>query len=86
MMNNNLLNEDLRAKNGNGISPSEVSWDSMTSALILNTDKDGASSRRDCRTSELSFFQQATGPTMVSVHTMTARNPADPYNPNFSMH
>ena len=80
-MMNNLFNDDLCANNGDSIPPSEVSWDSMTSALILNADKDGAFDSWDRRTSELSFFQQATDQTMLS--TMTATNPADPYNPNF---
>ena len=93
------FNDDLSAKNGNSISPPEVSWDSMTSALILNDGKDVASNGRnyctselsffqqatsddqDCCTLELSFFQQATDQTTVS--TMTATNPANPYNPNF---
>ena len=53
----------------------EVSRDSTTS--------DGAANGRDSRTSALSLYQQVTGPTMVSVATMTATNPADPYNPTF---
>ena len=87
MMNNNLLNNDLHTNNhGNIIPPSEVSWDSTTSALILNDGKDGSSDSQDRRTLALSFFQQATGPTMVSVSTMTATNPADPYNPTFFLY
>ena len=105
MMNNNLLNNDLRANNnGNSIHPSEVSQDSTMSDLILDDGKDGSYDGRNRRTSALSFFDQAipkgrdhralglslsgqvTGPTMVSVSTMTATNPADPYNPTFFMH
>ena len=71
-MMNNILNDDLRANNGNIIPPSEVSRDSMTSTLILNADKDGASDGWDCCTSGFSFFQQATDQTTVSVSTMTA--------------
>ena len=41
---------------------------------------------RDHRTLGLSLLGQVTGPTMVSVSTMTATNPADPYNPTFFMH
>ena len=53
----------------------EVSRDSTTS--------NGAANGQDSRTLALSLYQQVTGPTMVSVSTMTATNPVDPYNPTF---
>ena len=99
-MMNNILNDDLRANNGNIIPPSEVSQDSTMTNSILNDAKDGSYNGRnplsffdqaipdgqDHRTLGLSSSGQVTGPTMVSVSTMTATNPADPYNPTFFMH
>ena len=98
MMNNNLPYDDVHANNnGNSIHPRRVSRDSTTSDDVHannngniihppevsgdSTTSDGAVNGRDNR----SLFQQVAGPTMVSVSTMTATNPADPYNPLFFM-